>query len=152
MLEKAALGSEIVRRNIIPDDPYPSNPNDVGRSSVPGTPAQSAPDYVLNPLSIYRMARKAIPEKHAPEKTTSSVATSTRQVEYNDQLQHSPQTNHADMAADHIFDSNPADTNFDELQMFFDSNPAWAWHPSETAVGSGLEGTGFSPWVPTFRN
>lgn len=42
-------------------------------SSVPGTPAQSTPEYVLNPLSIYRMARKAVHEKHAPERVRRPV-------------------------------------------------------------------------------
>ena len=37
--------------------------------SAPGTPIQSTPEYILNPLAIYRLARKAVPEreKHAPE-------------------------------------------------------------------------------------
>ena len=82
--EAAATG-----KNIIPYEPYPNDDNEGNEQrSAPGTPVQSAPDYVLNPLSIYRMARHSIPERHAPERqpnassptrTTASVAISTTQ-------------------------------------------------------------------------
>lgn len=70
MLQKIGIGLEttFVGRSIVPDEPYPTNETDETERSEPGTPVQSAPDYVLNPLSIYRMARKTITEKHAPER------------------------------------------------------------------------------------
>ena len=187
MLEKARVGSDIVRRNIIPDDPFTANPENVERyeselanaplgrftdhmgfkyrSSIPGTPAQSAPDYVLNPLSIYRMARKAIPEKHAPE-TMASPATSTvntvRQASYSDsplqRITYAENEEHRDMSTGRYTNPNdsfdPAvaeDTSLDELQMFFMSDPGWFWNPAETAVESGTEGAGLPPWVPSVK-
>ena len=185
MLEKARVGSDIVRRNIIPDDPFTTNPDEVERcdsghagapsgrftdhmgfiyrSSISGTPPQSAPDYVLNPLSIYRMARKAIPEKHAPE-TMASPATSTvntvQQASYTDnplqRITYAENEEHPDMSTSR--NTNPSDSfdpavaeypNLDELQMFLTSDPGWYWHPAETAVESGTEGAGIPPWVPS---
>lgn len=46
--------------------------------TAPSTPVQTpTPDYVLNPLAIYRLARKVVPEKekHAPELIASSKPT-----------------------------------------------------------------------------
>ena len=87
MLQKIGVGAGAATsgRKIIPDEPYPNNDSDENENEVenersqPGSPVQSAPDYVLNPLSIYRMARKGIPEKHAPEKQphASSPAAAT---------------------------------------------------------------------------
>lgn len=105
-------------RNIVPDDPYP--PDEEGRSSPAGVPAQSAPDYVLNPLTIYRMARRTIPERHAPER----IASASTQIDI----------------------SPPALTGADEL-MLFTSDLGWTWQPAETAMDSGLEHTGLHPWV-----
>lgn len=49
--------------------------NSFARSDTsPGTPTQTSPDYVLHPLSIYRMTRKSIPKDHVGETTTSSPA------------------------------------------------------------------------------
>ncbi|KAL3470370.1 fungal-specific transcription factor domain-containing protein [Aspergillus californicus] len=126
MLKRLGSEAEIARpgRNIVPDDPYPSDP-EVGGHSPPGTPAQSAPDYVLNPLTIYRMARRTIPERHAPERIAPSTGGSASQV--NDI-------------------SPPMLTGADEL-MLFTSDLGWAWQPAETAIDSGPEHTGLHPWV-----
>lgn len=51
------------------------------------TPAQSAPDYVLNPLTIFRMARKSILERHAPERADT---TSVPKVKSAVDIHHSP--------------------------------------------------------------
>ncbi|KAL4923126.1 fungal specific transcription factor domain-containing protein [Aspergillus undulatus] len=110
-------------RNIVPDDPYPPDTEELGRQSPPGIPAQSAPDYVLNPLTIYRMARRTIPERHAPERIASATGGAT-------QLDISP----------------PTLTGADEL-MLFTSDLGWAWQPAETAIDSGLEHMGLHPWV-----
>ncbi|KAL4939330.1 hypothetical protein BDV06DRAFT_231114 [Aspergillus oleicola] len=120
------LGSEAeitsTRRNIVPDDPYPPDTEE-GRQSPPGVPAQSAPDYVLNPLTIYRMARRTIPERHAPERIASGTSGAAQ------------------------FDiSPPTLTGADEL-MLFTSDLGWTWQPAETAMDSGLEHTGLHPWV-----
>ncbi|KAL2863137.1 transcription factor domain-containing protein [Aspergillus lucknowensis] len=112
--------------NIVPDDPYPPDPDDMGRQSPPGTPAQSAPDYVLNPLTIYRMARRTIPERHAPERIASST------------------TGASTFQASDI--SPPTLTGADEL-MLFTSDLGWTWQPAETAIGSGIDHTGLHPWV-----
>ena len=79
MLQKIGFGSGAVSTNqsIVPDEPYPIDQNE---RSAPGTPVQSAPDYVLNALSIYRMARNAIPEKHAPEKQPNASSPMTTTV------------------------------------------------------------------------
>ncbi|KAL3461787.1 fungal-specific transcription factor domain-containing protein [Aspergillus heterothallicus] len=121
--------------NIVPDDPYPPDPNDVaGRQSPPGTPAQSAPDYVLNPLTIYRMARRTIPERHAPERIASSTTSASASSALMD----------GRVIAREI--SPPALTGEDEL-MLFTSDLGWTWQPAETAVGSGAGITGLHPWV-----
>ena len=51
MLEKVEVGSEAISSNqsIIPLEPYATE-GDSDTRSAPGTPVQSAPDYVLNPL------------------------------------------------------------------------------------------------------
>ncbi|KAL4789849.1 fungal-specific transcription factor domain-containing protein [Aspergillus venezuelensis] len=109
------------RRNIVPDDPYPPDTEE-GRQSPPGVPAQSAPDYVLNPLTIYRMARRTIPERHAPERIASGTSAAPFDI------------------------SPPTLTGADEL-MLFTSDLGWTWQPAETAMDSGLEHTGLHPWV-----
>ena len=46
------------------------------------------PEYVLNPLAIYRMARRTVQEKHAPEESTSlSSTTSSRKNQPSSQQQ-----------------------------------------------------------------
>lgn len=122
------LGSEAEianGRNIVPDDFYPSDLEDTGRQTPAGVPAQSAPDYVLNPLTIYRMARRTIPERHAPERIASSTTGGSAQA--------------TDI-------SPPMLTGADEL-MLFTSDLGWTWQPAETAMESGLEHTGLHPWV-----
>ncbi|KAL2833694.1 hypothetical protein BDW59DRAFT_168788 [Aspergillus cavernicola] len=128
MLRRLGSEAEIARtgRNIVPDNPYPSDPEELGRQSPPGTPAQSAPDYVLNPLTIYRMARRTIPERHAPERIAPPSTGGG-----------APQNNDI---------SPPTLTEADEL-MLFTSDLGWTWQPAETAIKSGVENTGLHPWV-----
>lgn len=40
------------------------------------SPIQQTPEYVLNPLAIYRMARRSIQERHLPEATATSQSAS----------------------------------------------------------------------------
>ncbi|KAL4781739.1 fungal-specific transcription factor domain-containing protein [Aspergillus varians] len=126
MLRLLGSEAEIARpgRNIVPDDPYPPGPEEAGRQSPPGIPAQSAPDYVLNPLTIYRMARRTIPERHAPERIAPYTTNGAAQLDI----------------------SPPTLTGADEL-MLFTSDLGWTWQPAETAIDSGLEHTGLHPWV-----
>ncbi|KAL2783593.1 fungal-specific transcription factor domain-containing protein [Aspergillus keveii] len=126
---EAEIADQSRSTNIVPDEPYPPDPDDVaGRQSPPGTPAQSAPDYVLNPLTIYRMARRTIPERHAPEKIASTSSTTGGNfAEVNDI-------------------SPPTLTGEDEL-MLFTSDLGWTWQPAETAIGSGPDHTGLHPWI-----
>lgn len=117
--------------------------------SVPGTPIQSAPDYVLNPLSIFRMARKSIPERHAPEKAATSSAPNSARPGSNTDANPSPM-NHIDhvqtaTAAPNEHDANQA--SLEELQTLFMSDLGWAWQPADTAVGSGIETAGLLPWA-----
>lgn len=53
------------------------------RPSIPGSPVQMTPEYVLNPLAIFRMARRTVHEKHAPEESTSPISStaSNRQTQ-----------------------------------------------------------------------
>ncbi|KAJ0415041.1 fungal-specific transcription factor domain-containing protein [Aspergillus carlsbadensis] len=126
---EAEIADQSRSTNIVPDEPYPPDPDDVaGRQSPPGTPAQSAPDYVLNPLTIYRMARRTIPERHAPEKIASTSSNTG-----------------VDFAA--VNDISPSTlTGADEL-MLFTSDLGWTWQPAETAIGSGADHTGLHPWI-----
>ena len=154
MLHKAGLDTngQSMRHNIIPDDPYSNNEGDEIVHSAPGTPAQSAPDYVLNPLSIYRLARKSIPEKHAPERQPSSVPGSAyNRPESQPRLS---QHNIPSVASYNSYDTpmgpdftSAEQISFDELQSLFTSDPTgWTWQPSETAVSSRIEANSLPPW------
>ena len=167
MLDKIGLGPKTTPsvQNIIPDEPYESNETDNFEHSVPGTPVQSAPDYVLNPLSIYRMARKGIPEKHAPERqpnATSPTAmnTSRNSLQRRATLQHVPYDSFAgnndnqDAATstqDNTYGAPSDQAAFDELLSLFTTDPSgWTWQPSDTAIGSQNDSNGLPPWEPTF--
>lgn len=166
MLERVVnLGAQTrsADRSIIPDEPYPEDNAEPRPTSRPGTPAQTAPDYVLNPLSIYRMARKAIPEKHEPEKrlhasppaTASDSRPSTwqltpqqqvRQMQFDTTDQSMGIREGAD-AASSLFPSDS--TGLDELLTMFTSDPSGLiWQPSDTALGSQMESNSLPPWEP----
>jgi hypothetical protein len=170
MLDRSGIGSEVVASNSIPDDPYqPIEGGEDTRSaafkapewiqllsfssrcseSLPGTPIQSAPDYVLNPLSIFRMARKSIPERHAPEKATTSSGPNSARPEHNADVNTSPIDQmdkiHTVNAISNEHETNQA--SLEELQTLFMSDLGWAWQPADTAVGSGIETAGLLPWA-----
>ncbi|KAJ5579638.1 uncharacterized protein N7459_005623 [Penicillium hispanicum] len=148
MLDRSGIGSEVVAQNSIPDDPYQSLGDEDPSASLPGTPVQSAPDYVLNPLSIFRMARKSIPERHAPEKaTTSSAPNSTRPDSASEFDQPSSSYLLQDPPTAASQDLGLPQPNLEELQTLFMSDLGWAWQPADTAVGSGIEGAGLLPWA-----
>lgn len=158
MLEKVLIGSALTGQSIIPDEPY--NETNDNEHSAPGTPVQSAPDYVLNPLSIYRMARKSIPEKHAPEKQASSSSATVpgrNTLQRRATLQHIPYetmasgTDHNATTSAQVNsqDLPPDQTGLDDLLPLFTNDPSgWTWHPSDTAIGSYNEPNGLPPWEP----
>ncbi|KAJ5974699.1 hypothetical protein N7481_011909 [Penicillium waksmanii] len=151
MLERSGIGSEVISQNIIPDDPYQSfGDSEQTSESLPGTPVQSAPDYVLNPLSIFRMARKSIPERHAPEKaTTSSAPNSARPDSVADLDQ--PLGKNVERGTTYSEEDSGTDQgNLEELQTLFMSDLGWAWQPADTAVGSGIDAAGLLPWAGGF--
>jgi hypothetical protein len=93
------------------------------------------------------VARKAIPEKHAPEKTTSPGST-VQQPQYAPLQQYTNGNGLGEMSTNPTFDFAAAEqASFDDLQMFFTSDLGWTWQPAETAVGSATEGAGIPPWV-----
>jgi hypothetical protein len=161
MVQKIGIELDSASRNpdFIQEDPYSNNePEEQDHAaSAPGPPAQSAPDYVLNPLSIYRLARKSIPEKHAPERQPNSAPGAPTSLSAATSRMPPPQPPYPmpAMSADSQIDPGlrssailPADQiNFEELQSLFSSDPTgWTWQPAETAVGSRNESGSLPPW------
>lgn len=148
MLDRSGIGSEVIAQNSVPDDPYKSMGEDDPSESLPGTPVQSAPDYVLNPLSIFRMARKSVPERHEPEKAgTSSTPNSVRPDSSTDSHQRASSHIDRNQITEATADSELGHASLEELQTLFMSDLGWAWQPADTAVGSGIEGAGLLPWA-----
>ncbi|KAJ6104785.1 hypothetical protein N7523_011105 [Penicillium sp. IBT 18751x] len=150
MLDRSGIGSEVIAPNSVPDDPYqPIEGEEDSSESLPGTPIQSAPDYVLNPLSIFRMARKSIPERHAPEKATTSSAPNSARP--SSTVDGNPSTidrmDHFKTAAAAPNEQVSSHASLEELQTLFMSDLGWAWQPADTAVESGIETAGLLPWA-----
>ncbi|KAF3392619.1 hypothetical protein F1880_008847, partial [Penicillium rolfsii] len=153
MLDRSGLGSDVIAQNSIPDDPYQPLGEEDQAESVPGTPVQSAPDYVLNPLSIFRMARKSIPERHAPEKAaTSSAPNSARPLSTTETDPPSDGSIQQGVGPEASQDPELGlgQASLEELQTLFMSDLGWAWQPADTAVGSGIEAAGLLPWAGGF--
>ncbi|KAI5361261.1 hypothetical protein Slin15195_G123740 [Septoria linicola] len=159
MVEKIGIELDRESRNpdFIQEDPYSNNETEEQEvaGSAPGTPAQSAPDYILNPLSIYRLARKSIPEKHAPERQLHATPGPPTGVQARASRMTPARQRYPMMPDDSQIDPGlragpvpPADQiNFDELQSLFSSDPTgWTWQPAETAVGSRNESGSLPPW------
>jgi hypothetical protein len=162
MVEKIGieLGRDTRNPDFIQEDPYSTNEGEEGDGihSVPGTPALSAPDHILNPLSLYRLARKSIPEKHAPERQVqAATCTPIRSHHAAVQTGHAPRNLPSRIHASDESQLDPGlrsagassadQINFDELQSLFSSDPTgWTWQPAETAVGSRNESSGLPPW------
>jgi hypothetical protein len=111
-------------------------------TNLRGSPVQSAPDYVLNPLTIFRMARKSIPERHAPERASTMSAPNSALSENRVspcEVVGSSRTGPPELEVDQA--------SLEELQTLFMSDLGWAWQPADTAVGSGTEGAGLLPWA-----
>lgn len=116
---------------------------DLFRPSAPGTPPQSAPDYVLNPLTLYRMARKEVPEKHAPEKFPRPNTVSPPQPASGVSHDASQTTSQAVVERVSETCDSLEQATFDELQMLFTSDLGWTCQPVGTAMGSGADDAGF---------
>jgi hypothetical protein len=142
---------------------FNADPDDLESSpSAPGTPTQTAPDYVLHPLSIYRMARKTISEKHAPEKT-SPAATHTSPDSATAQVHHSDfQRSEAELSGPRR-DGEPRVTHnlhqpigidqgyqqfadSSELDLFFPPDFSTAWQPAETMADT-TDAAAMPPWI-----
>jgi hypothetical protein len=92
------------------------------------------------------MARKTIPERHAPEKAgTSSAPNSVRSDPQADIERSSSRVNDGRLLGGDEIDAGQA--SLEELQTLFMSDLGWAWQPADTAVGSGIDGAGLLPWA-----
>ena len=144
MLKKLDVASSNIQPqpHLVLDDPYLALFG-AGGGSAPGTPPQTAPDYVLNPLSIFRMARNDIPERHAPENnrpTPSGVGSTGPSTGLS--LTSPGVPGYVDLVND------SADCFGPGLDVFC-NNLTWDWQPMDTAVGSGMDADGLLPWVGT---
>lgn len=151
MLKNLGVDSNSVHPlpNIILDDPFLALMSK-DRRSIPGTPKQSAPDYVLNPLSIFRMARSEIPEGHAPESTTTR-SSETPVLNNPTSSSHTPRSARPlDQPQEPSDGYGSVESGFgSNLGMFFTPNLEMDWHSADMVVGSGMEGEGLLPWVGT---
>ena len=152
------------------DENTRNGPSVEGRTA-PGTPVQSTPEYVLNPLAIYRLARRIVPdeEKHAPELISSPKSHAKSQHEA---FITRGTTGWSQSALSTSFDSaqpplNPftrsaaplvniaqpsngpmmasSATGLDDLQMFFTADFDTSWQPADTILQTSQWG-GIAPW------
>ncbi|KAH6974701.1 fungal-specific transcription factor domain-containing protein [Ilyonectria destructans] len=105
--------------NIILDDPYLAFPN--RDTEAP----QRAADSDLHPLSIFRMARKEIPEGHVPVEPSTANPSSTSGV-----LQ---------VIKDLILGAAGMEGLSQKLNMFFTPDLARDWDLTEMILGSGTD-------------
>jgi hypothetical protein len=128
--------------------------NLVDGPTAPGTPVQATPDYVLNPLAIYRLARRAVPEKekHAPElipATPMSVEPNTPAVNF--AYGYEPQRSASLLSSDRpsyskLYRTTPiAGSETSDLDMFFSSEFDHVWQPADTIL-EGSQWGGIAPW------
>jgi hypothetical protein len=105
---------------------------------------------VLNPLSIFRMARNDIPEGHAPEQTPDPGCEPRewRYPVYSEESSTLPPTIEQTREANEIY--NSFDNFGANLGQFFaaDTSLGVNWQSAEMIVGSGMEGDGLLPWIP----
>lgn len=94
------------------------------------------------------MARKTIPERHAPEKAgTSSASNSSRPGSNADFSRLSDDHANQDPATSGSHELDTGQASLEELQTLFMSDLGWTWQPADTAVGSGIEMAGLLPWA-----
>ena len=88
------------------------------------------------------MARKSIPERHAPERATTTSAPNSVPSE---NMISPSEVGSSSRTGPPELDVGQA--SLEELQTLFMSDLGWAWQPADTAVGSGTEGPGLLPWA-----
>jgi hypothetical protein len=98
------------------------------------------------------MARKSIPERHAPEKAGTSSAPNSVLPESNADPDH-PREGSIEGECRRSTHNEPefGQASLEELQTLFMSDLGWAWQPAETAVGSGIEAAGLLPWAGGYQ-
>ncbi|KAG9249616.1 uncharacterized protein F5Z01DRAFT_473842 [Emericellopsis atlantica] len=144
MLEALGVDSNSILPlpNVILNDPYLALLSRNQHGSMPGTPPQSAPDYVLNPLSIFRMARHSIPEGHAPENAPVAAARGSRTLPAGD-----PELEMSSMQHQDMYESMEGFGH--NLDMFFaPPDSTLDWQSADMIVGNGVDNTGgLLPWA-----
>lgn len=90
------------------------------------------------------MARKSIPERHAPEKAATTSAPNSAVPESSVAPSERPSQDPGTAPSN---DAEFGQASLEELQTLFMSDLGWAWQPADTAVGSGIEGAGLLPWA-----
>ncbi|KAH7144225.1 fungal-specific transcription factor domain-containing protein [Dactylonectria estremocensis] len=113
--------------NVILDDPYLAFPNRDAEAP------QRAADSDLHPLSIFRMARKEIPEGHVPVESSQANPSST-----NDILQ---------VVEQPILVAAGMEGLGHNLDMFFTPDLARDWDVAEMIHGSIIDGDGPISWT-----
>jgi hypothetical protein len=139
-----------------------------------GSPIQQTPEYVLNPLAIYRMARRNVQERHAPENTRSTPVLYTESSMNNPGLVPPParfqdgrgnlnsNANRSHQSLDtadasstgtlfaaHLPGAHPAAGAYfagDIPQFNFDGSGGTSWQPADTLLDGMEWGGGMPPW------
>ena len=157
VVRQSGLGGQICEGLLNVDG---NEANGVERPTAPSTPVQSTPEYVLNPLAIYCLARKAVPdkEKHAPEliasleahSTASNTAGSPFWVAQANPIQASNTPQTLPLGNGLMYTTTPrsvptAGSDTSDLQMFFSSDFDTIWQPADTILESSHLG-GMAPW------
>lgn len=93
------------------------------------------------------MARKSIPERHAPEKVGTSSAPNSARPGSTDDADQTPTDQMARISEETLPEPELGQASLEELQSLFMSDLGWAWQPADTAVGSGIETAGLLPWA-----
>ncbi|KAL6922498.1 hypothetical protein FSST1_006524 [Fusarium sambucinum] len=132
VLQKLGVNSNIILPlpNVILDDPCLAFPN---RESE--VEPQRAADSDLHPLSIFRMARKEIPEGHLPVVPVLSRSPDTTDASVLPIMEQEPQLDGAFEEFGH------------NLDMFFMPDLARDWQVAEMLLESGTNGDGPMSWI-----
>ena len=151
MLEKLGINSNNILPlpNVILDDPYLAL-LDKSRKGAPETSPQTAPDYILNPLSIFRMARSHISEGNTLASTPRSSQPIASREDTQIVLSEATPAVERSMSNPDVFSDdayNPEESFGLDLDMFFASDAGLDWQSAETVVSWGVEGDGLVPWM-----
>ena len=168
MLKKAATIQQMTR----PRDREDAG-SEVGRRTREATPHHDGPDYVLQPTTVYRMARDSIAtqEKHASEKSrlqrlrlqssapaspvTNSIPPASRAQPPNF---HNAWTSPVNTPGHHtsmnLIQLEPTAPAMHEFDNFFSSTGFdGSWQPAETVATNMFDtGAGLPPWLPAMTD